>query len=44
MAARQNLYLREGARKAAESAFTSGAVEAHAKREIQSWIIVGDVY
>jgi hypothetical protein len=40
----KNLYSREQARKAGESAFASGTVEAYAKREIQSWINVGDVY
>jgi hypothetical protein len=40
----KNLYSREQARKVAESAFDAGQVEAHAKREIQSWIYTGDVY
>lgn len=40
----KNLYSREEARKAAESDFNSGQVEAYAKREIQGWINVGDVY
>ena len=40
----KNLYSREQARKAAESSISSGSVEAFAKREIESWINVGDVY
>jgi hypothetical protein len=40
----KNLYSRERARKVAETAFTSGQVETYAKREIQSWINIGDVY
>jgi hypothetical protein len=39
----KNLYSREEARKLAESDFNSGQVAAYAKREIQSWINVGDV-
>ena len=39
----KTLYSREQARKAAESSLSSGSVEAFAKREIESWIKVGDV-
>jgi hypothetical protein len=34
-------YSREQARQAVELAFSSGEVEAYAKRQIQSWIDVG---
>jgi hypothetical protein len=34
-------YSREGARRAAEFAFSSGEVEAFVKRQIQSWINLG---
>jgi len=40
----KNLYSREEARKLAKSVFDSGQVEAFARREIESWINVGDVY
>jgi hypothetical protein len=40
----KNLYSREQAGKLAESDFNSGQVEAYAKRQIQTWINVGDVY
>jgi hypothetical protein len=40
----KNLYSREQARKAAESSLSSGSVEAFARREIEGWINVGDVY
>jgi hypothetical protein len=37
----ETYYSREGARRAAELAFSSGEVEAFVKRQIQSWINLG---
>ena len=37
----ETYYSREGARRAAELAFSSGEVEAFVKRQIQTWINLG---
>ena len=37
----ETYYSREGARRAAEFAFSSGEVEAYVKSQIQSWINLG---
>ena len=37
----ETYYSREGARRAAELAFSSGEVEAFVKRRIQTWIKLG---
>jgi hypothetical protein len=37
----ETYYSREGARRAAEFAFSSGEVEAFVKRQIQTWINLG---
>jgi hypothetical protein len=37
----ETYYSREGARRAAEFAFSSGEVEAFVKRQIQTWVKLG---